>query len=106
MNQYFLFCFVFVDWSQGSRQSQLGWKALQHLSALTADAAGQLDVLGHDGHTLGVDGAEVSVLEKANEVSLRSLLEGGDGRALEAEIRLEILGDLTNEPLEGELAKE
>ena len=29
----------------------------KNLSALSADAAGQLDVLRHDGDTLGVDGA-------------------------------------------------
>ena len=33
------------------------------LSSLSTDAAGQLDVLGHDGDTLGVDGAKVGVLE-------------------------------------------
>ena len=77
-----------------------------NLSTLSADTAGELDVLGHDGDTLGVDGAEVGVLEETNEVSLRGLLEGHDGGALEAEIGLEILGDLTDETLEGELADE
>ena len=32
------------------------------------------DVLGHDGHTLGVDGAQVGVLGETNQVSLGSLL--------------------------------
>ena len=41
------------------------------LGALATDAAGQLDVLWHDGHTLGVDGAKVGVLEEANQVGLR-----------------------------------
>jgi hypothetical protein len=50
-----------------------------------------------------VDGAQVGVLEEANKVSLSGLLEGKDRRALEAEVRLELLGDLTDEPLEGEL---
>ena len=76
------------------------------LGTLAADSAGQLDVLGHDGDALGVDGAEVGVLEETNEVSLRGLLKGHDGGALEAEIGLEILGDLTDETLEGELADE
>ena len=39
--------------------------------ALTADAAGELYVLGHDGDTLSVDGAQVGVLKKANQVGLR-----------------------------------
>ena len=40
------------------------------LSTLSADAAGKLDVLGHDCHPLGVDGAQVGVFEEADEVSL------------------------------------
>jgi len=66
------------------------------LVALTTEAAGELDVLGLDGDALGVDGAEVGVLEEGDEVRLDRLLEGADGRRLEAEIRLEVLGDLTN----------
>ena len=76
------------------------------LGALATDAAGELDVLGHDGDALGVDGAQVGVLEEADEVSLRGLLQGGDGGGLEAEVRLEVLGDLADEALEGELADE
>ena len=74
------------------------------LSTLSTDAAGELDVLGLDGDTLGVDGSEVGVLEEADEVSLRGLLEGSNGGRLEAEVSLEVLGDLANEALEGELA--
>ena len=76
------------------------------LRALTTDAAGELNVLGHDGDTLGVDGAEVGVLEETNEIGLRGLLEGSNGSSLEAEVGLEVLGDLTDEALEGELADE
>ncbi|XP_030301208.1 uncharacterized protein LOC103531178 [Calypte anna] len=35
--------------------------------ALAADAPGQLDVLGHDGDALGVDGAQVGVLEEPHQ---------------------------------------
>ena len=38
------------------------------LGTLTADSAGKLDVLGHDGDTLGVDGAKVGILEKSDLV--------------------------------------
>ena len=51
-----------------------------------------------------MDGAQVGVLEERDEVGLNGLLEGADGRALEAEVALEVLGDLTDETLEGELA--
>ena len=76
------------------------------LRALATDAAGQLDVLGHDGHTLGVDGGQVGVLEEADQVGLGGLLEGQDGGALETEVRLEVLGNLTHQALEGQLADE
>ena len=54
------------------------------------------DAYGLDGDTLGVDGAEVGILEEGDEVGLDGLLEGTDGRRLEAEIGLEVLGNLTN----------
>ena len=72
--------------------------------SLATDATCQLDVLWHDGDALGVDGAEVGVLEDADQVGLGGFLEGHDGRGLEAEIGLEVLGDLTDKSLEGQLA--
>ena len=84
----------------------LGFRSVEHLSALSADTAGQLDVLGHDGHPLGVDGAQVGVLEEANQVGLRGLLQGHHGRRLEAKVRLEVLSDLAHQSLEGQLADE
>ena len=56
------------------------------LSTLTADTAGQLDILGHDGHTLGVDGRQVGVLEQADQVGLAGLLERQHRRALEPQV--------------------
>lgn len=66
------------------------------LVAFTAEAAGKLDVLGLDGDTLGVNGAQVGVLEEGDEVGLDGLLESTDGRRLEAKVALEVLGNLTN----------
>ena len=66
------------------------------LSTFSANAAGQLDILGHDGDPLGVDGTEVGVLEQTDQIRFSSFLEGHDGRRLEAEVSLEVLGDLTN----------
>ena len=76
------------------------------LSSFATDAASELDVLGHDGDTLGVDSAQVGVFEETDEVSFASLLEGHNGRALEAEVSLEILGDFTNKTLEWQFADE
>ena len=61
-------------------------------------------MLGLDGDTLGVDGAEVGVLEERDKVGLNGLLKSTDGGGLEAEIRLEVLSNLTNETLERQLA--
>jgi hypothetical protein len=85
-----------------------GWLSSvgSRLRALATETTGELEVLGLDGDTLGVDGGEVGVLEEGDEVGLGSLLEGHDGRRLEAEVGLEVLGDLTDETLEGELADE
>ena len=65
-----------------------------------------MSFLRHDGDALRVDGAEASVFEEAHEIGFGCFLEGEDGRALKAEICLEVLGDLPDETLEGELADE
>jgi histone H3 len=65
-----------------------------------------LNILGLDGNTLGVDGAQVGILEEGDEVSLDGLLESTDGGRLETQVGLELLGDLTDETLEWELADE
>jgi hypothetical protein len=43
-----------------------------------------------------VDGTEVGVLKERDEVRLDGLLESTDGGGLESEIRLEVLGNLTD----------
>ena len=60
----------------------------------------RLVFIGHD------SGAPVGVIKQAYQVGLASLLQSRDGGALEEEIRLEVLGDLTDQVLEGELADE
>ena len=65
-----------------------------------------MDILGHDGDTLGVDGTKVGIFEKTDQVSLSGFLEGQDGRSLESKITLEVLGDLTDETLERKLSDE
>jgi len=77
-----------------------------NLSALATDASRELDVLWHDGDSLGVDGAQVGVLEETDQVGLASLLKSSDCRALEAQIGLEVLGDLAHQTLEGRTADE
>ena len=65
-----------------------------------------MHILWHDGDSLGVDGAEVGVLEKTNHVGLGSLLEGKDGGRLESQVGLEVVGEVSDESLEWELSNE
>ena len=88
-----------ADWVYETRM-----KAVAVLSAFTTDAAGELDVLWHDGDSLCVDGAQVGVFEKTHQVSLAGLLKGHHGRALEAQVRLKVLCDFSDQALERQLA--
>ena len=56
------------------------------LSALSTDAAGELDILGHDGHPLGMDSCQVCVLKQTHQVGLSGLLQCQDRAALEAQV--------------------
>ena len=77
-----------------------------YLCSLSADSAGQLNVLWHDGDALGVDGAQVGVFKETNQVSFASFLESHHSRALETQIGLKILSDFSHKTLEGQLADE
>lgn len=94
------------------RQSILVWRLKsfhqlkKELCSLATDSSCQLNVLWHDGDTLGVDGAQVGVFEEADEVGFGGFLEGRDGRRLESKVSLEVLGNLTDETLEWELSDE
>ena len=76
------------------------------LGAFPTDTSGKLDILGHNGDPLGVNGAQVGVLEETDQIGLGSLLQGSDGRRLEAEVGLEVLGDLPHQTLERQLPNE
>jgi hypothetical protein len=51
-----------------------------------------------------MDGSQVGVLKESNEVGLTGFLKCSNGGRLESQVCLEILGNLTNETLEGELS--
>ena len=63
------------------------------LCSLSTDSAGQLNVLGHNGHALGVDGAQVGVFKQTDKISLACLLKSHHGRTLEAQVGLEVLSE-------------
>jgi len=49
-----------------------------------------------------VDDEETGVLKEANQVALRSFLQGKNGRGLKAKAGLEVLGNLTDKALKRE----
>jgi hypothetical protein len=49
------------------------------LESLASNSSGQKDILLHDGHSVGVNGAHVGVLEETNEVGLGGFLESENG---------------------------
>ena len=74
------------------------------LGAFATDTTGKLDVLGHDGDSLGMDGTQVGVFKESNQVSLRGFLKSHNSAGLEPQISLEILGDFSHQSLEGKFA--
>ena len=75
-----------------------------NLGTFPADAARQLNILGHDGNTLGVNSTQVGIFKETNEVGFRSFLQGQDSGGLEAQVVLEVLRNLADQALEGSLA--
>ena len=69
--------------------------------AIAPDPSGEEQVAALEGHALGVESAEVGILKNACEVSLGGLLKGDECLGLEAEIVVEAVADLTDDPLEG-----
>lgn len=71
-----------------------------------ADAKSQPDVLIHDSDAVGVDGAEIGVLEEAHQVGLGGFLEGLNRTGLKADVRLEVLDNPLDQAEEGFLVDE
>ena len=90
---------LFVGVSKAQRQ-------LSNLRTFTADSSRQLDILRHDGDSLGVDRAQVGVFEQANQVRFGRFLQGQDRGGLESQVSLEILGDFSDQSLERQLSDE
>ena len=55
-------------------------------AVFSSDSPGQDHVFRHQRHSLGVDGAEQTVLEQSHHVGLGGLLQGHDSGALEPQI--------------------
>ncbi|KAL0904946.1 hypothetical protein M5K25_027111 [Dendrobium thyrsiflorum] len=76
----------------------------QCLCTLASDTTSKLNVLGHDGDAPRMDGAEISILKKPDEIRLRGFLKSEHGMALKSQICLVILGKLTHQPLKRKFA--
>lgn len=75
----------FLSWGcGGSEKSRLYTCSAWVLCAFSADSTSELDILGHDGNPLGVDGTQVGVLEQTDQVGLAGFLKGHHSRALKA----------------------
>lgn len=75
-----------------------------HSESVTTDAFSQLEVFRHNCHSLGVDSAEIGVLEERNKVGLSCFLESQNSLTLESDFLFELSGDLTDQSLEGKLS--
>jgi len=107
-DRYLFFCshvyatfFPITRWLLKAREN-----GEERLSAFSSNSASELDILRHDRHALGVDRAQVGVLEKTHQIRLGRLLQRSDGCRLEPQIGLEVLRDLSDKTLERELADE
>ena len=58
------------------------------LNTLSPESAGQLEILGLDRDTLGVNRSKVGVLKQGDEVGLSGFLKSHNSGRLEAEISL------------------
>ena len=67
---------------------------------VASESSCQLHVLLHDGHSLGVDGADSSILQDADKVGLGRLLESKKGLGLEAEIVIDSSANISDQSLE------
>ena len=101
---FWFFWFCLIGLRENSAQSNKNKKI--RLRSLAADTSCELDVSWHDGDAFGVNGAQVGVLEEADEVGLRGFLQSKNGRTLETKVSFEVLGDLTDETLEWKFANE
>ena len=72
----------------------------------STNPAGKLHILWHDCNAFGVNSAQVGVFEHPNKVGFGSFLTSEESGALEPQVLLEILGDLTNYAHEGFSADE
>ena len=68
--------------------------------SLASDSSGQDEVLLHDGHSVGMDSAQVGVLEETNQVCFSCFLDSKQSLGLESDVRVNGFTDGSHESLE------
>jgi hypothetical protein len=74
------------------------------LGAFASNTACQLDVLGHNGDTFGMNGAQIGVFKQSDQIGFAGFLQGANGGRLETQIGLEVLCNFTNQTLKWQFA--
>ena len=78
----------------------LGWM----VTRLALEEMGQQEKKRYSQSPNILDGSQVGVFEQGDEVSLRGFLKGHNSRRLESQVGLEVLGDFSDQSLEGQLS--
>ena len=74
------------------------------LFSLSSDFSSKLHISGHDSNSFGMDGTEIGIFEKLNEISFRSFLKCMEGGALESKFLVKGMGDFSYKSLERKLS--
>ncbi len=91
-----LLLFVRVGQLEEDFITSLGLGVTEIMVTIASDSARQFHVFFLDGKSLGVDSAQIGVLEQAHDVGLGGFLESNETLRLEAEVGVKLLGDVTN----------
>ena len=83
------------------KRTRMLCRARNRLGALSPNTSGQLDILWHDRDTFGVNGAQVSVFKKTEEICLCRLLQCQDCPTGKVEPAFKVLGNLPYQSLKG-----
>ncbi len=74
--------------------------------SFTSDPPGEVEILAHGSDPTSVKSTEIDVLEETNDVGLSGFLEAVEGRGLEPELGVQLVGDFSYKSLERELPQQ
>ena len=70
----------------------------------SSNSSGQLNILGHDGDSSCMNGTQVGIFKKTNQVGFRCFLQSQNSGTLESEFGFVFVGNISNQSLEGEFS--